>query len=100
VTQDPKEATTRVGARLDVDGVTARATHRRAASPTPGRQPDSAYFTDDVNLFRVVRWLRRPSEPPLAEVENCRSLESVLLAPDDLARLAVRFVSSSPGRSA
>jgi hypothetical protein len=60
------------------------------------RQRDALYFTDEVNLYRVARWPRRPSELPLAEVENCRSLERVLLAPDDLARLSVRLVSSLP----
>jgi len=75
--------------------ITEQAPRRRGASPARAELPDSRYFTDDVNLYRVVRWLRRPNEPPLAEVEDCRSLDCVLLAPDDLERLAVRFVSSA-----
>lgn len=51
------------------------------------------YFTDGVELFRVNRWLNRPVEPRLAEVENCRSLDCVLLSCDDLARLPVRLVA-------
>jgi hypothetical protein len=51
------------------------------------------YFTDGAELYRVNRWLERPSEPRLAEVENCRSLDCVLLSCDDLARLPVRMIA-------
>jgi hypothetical protein len=53
----------------------------------------AVYFTDGVDLYRVNRWLDRPTEPRLAEVENCRSLDCVLLSCDDLARLSVRLVA-------
>jgi hypothetical protein len=52
----------------------------------------AVYFTDGVDLYRVVRWLARPHQPRLAEVENCRSLDTTLLSCDDLASLAVRLV--------
>jgi hypothetical protein len=54
-----------------------------------------AYFTDDLDLYRVVRWLRRPSEPALAEVENCRTLACELVSPEDLNRLCVRVISTT-----
>jgi hypothetical protein len=53
----------------------------------------TVYFTDGVELFRVNRWIDRPVEPQLAEVENCRSLDCVLLSRNDLARLPVRLVA-------
>jgi hypothetical protein len=68
---------------------------RGSARPVLVTTPPVGYFTDDVDLYRVVRWLRRPTEPPLAEVENCRSLACELLGPEDLARLYVRVVSSA-----
>jgi hypothetical protein len=55
-------------------------------------EPRPVYFTDGTNLYRVVRWLDRPAEPRLAEVENCRSLDRVLLTSKDLARIARRVV--------
>jgi hypothetical protein len=71
----------------------ARRGAARRVAPAPVQV---GYFTDEVNLYRVVAWLRRPGEPPLAEVENCRSLTRDLLAPEDLARLSVRLVPT-PG---
>lgn len=74
------------------------AARRQPPRPTVAEQcQDDAkrravYFTDGVDLYRVVRWLARPNQPRLAEVENCRSLETTLLSCDDLAGLAVRLV--------
>jgi hypothetical protein len=53
------------------------------------------YFTDGVNLYRLVCWLRRPAAPHLAELEDCRSLDCTLVSSDDLARLALRAVPVS-----
>jgi hypothetical protein len=49
------------------------------------------YFTDGVSLYRLVGWIIRPSEAPLAELEDCRSLDTVMLERDDL--LALRPVA-------
>jgi hypothetical protein len=74
--------------------ITQRA-RRGAARPVAPTTAQVGYFTDDVNLYCVIRWLRRLGEPPLVEVENCRSLARELLATEDLARLSVRVISSS-----
>jgi hypothetical protein len=55
------------------------------------------YFTDGVNLFRLVGWLSRPCEPPLAELEDCSSLYSDLLERDDLDELALHPVAFGAG---
>ncbi|HWH12517.1 MAG TPA: hypothetical protein VG165_15440 [Solirubrobacteraceae bacterium] len=66
---------------------------RFAAQWRDDAQTQAIYFTDGVELFCVNRWLNRPVEPCLAEVENCRSLDRVLITRDDLARLPVRLVA-------
>ncbi len=50
------------------------------------------YFTDGVNLYRLVCWLRRPAEPHLAELEDCRSLDCTLVSSEEMASLALRPV--------
>jgi hypothetical protein len=76
-----------LGTRRDRARLAATLQWRESADQPP------IYFTDGVELYRVVRWLDRPAEPRLAEVENCHSLDSVLLSCDDLARLSVRLVT-------
>jgi hypothetical protein len=89
---NPKEASmtehpTKPDARI---GDLARYPAETAAS----RHPATHAGQDQAPcLYLLVRWLRRPNERPLAEVENCRSLERVLLSPEDLARLSVRVIS-------
>ena len=47
------------------------------------------YFTDGVNLYRLVGWLERPDRPPLVELEDCRSLSTTLLEREELEALAL-----------
>lgn len=69
---------------------------RRSAGAPPLPRADG-YLTDGRNLYRFVCWLNRPVKPRLAELENCRSLESVLVSSEDLARLGLRPVSAGGG---
>jgi len=51
-----------------------------------------AYFTDGVNLYRLVGWLERRTEPLLAEIEDCRTLDCALLERAVLVALGLRPV--------
>jgi hypothetical protein len=51
-----------------------------------------AYFTDGFTLFRLGGWLSRPTQPALAELEDCRTLHCVLLERDELIGLRLRPV--------
>jgi len=50
------------------------------------------YFTDGASLYRVAGWLSRPGEEPLAELEDCHTLNSVLLERAALMALALQPV--------
>jgi len=52
-----------------------------------------SFFTDGVNLYRIAGWLSRPSVPPLAELEDCRSLHCTLMEREVLVSLALRPVA-------
>ncbi len=73
------------------EGARERAARPIAAADAPAATP--RYFTDGVNLYRIVCWLRRPVEPHFAELEDCRSLDCTLVSSEDLVRLALRPVS-------
>jgi hypothetical protein len=72
-------------------------------SPAPVEEPPSAavcdpyvadrYFTDGVKLYRLAGWVTRPGEATLAELEDCHSLRSTLLARDDLLALSLDTVA-------
>jgi hypothetical protein len=55
------------------------------------------YFTDGVHLYRLVCWLNRPVGPRLAELEDCRSLDCMIVTSDDLVRLPLRPVLVAAG---
>ncbi len=49
------------------------------------------YFTDGVNLFRSLGTIDRASSPTVG-LENCRSLDVVLIPVDELRRRRLRPV--------
>jgi len=77
---------------------TSTAPHR-TARPAPAVAPQldqpylpGRYFTNGAALYRIVGWLHRPSEPPLAQVEDCATLHLALLTREELAMMALRPV--------
>lgn len=69
----------------------------RLRRPHPGRLDSylpHAYFTDGVNLYRFVGWIDRSVNAMFAELEDCRSLDIVLVSVEDLARSVLRPVST------
>ena len=50
------------------------------------------YLTDGINLYRVVDALRGSRGRPVVGVEDCRSLELILLPADELRELRLRPV--------
>lgn len=61
------------------------------------RNPAQRYFTDGVRLYRLVCWVSRSVNAKLAALEDCRSLEIVLIRGEDLARGALRPVLPATG---
>jgi len=64
----------------------------KASCPRPEPHPAHRYFTDGVNLYRFVGWVNRSVSAMLAELEDCRSLEVVVVSAEDLARSTLRPV--------
>ncbi len=62
---------------------------RRSAPPPRGGH---RYVTDGVNLYRVVCWLSRPVGSRMVELEDCRSLDCVLVTHEDLTAGGLRPV--------
>jgi len=56
------------------------------------RHPAGRYFTDGTNLYRIAAWLARPVGPDLAEIEECHSLDRILIRSDDLLCLELAHV--------
>lgn len=50
------------------------------------------YLTDGINLYRVVDALRGSRGHPVVGVEDCRSLELILLPADEFRALRLRLV--------
>jgi hypothetical protein len=50
------------------------------------------YFTDGVKLYRFVGWVHRSVSGMLAEFEDCRSLDVLLVNIDSLGRTGLRPV--------
>jgi hypothetical protein len=71
---------------------------RSSARDTPpavrvGAEREAArYLTDGTNLYRVVDALRSPRGRPVVGIEDCRSLELILLPADELRALRLRPV--------
>ena len=54
--------------------------------------PAGCYFTDGMSLYRIAGWLSRPIGPDLVEIEDCVSLDRILVGGEDLKRLRLRAV--------
>jgi hypothetical protein len=70
---------------------------RRAPRPTPP-EPSRAtrrYFTNGGDLYRFIEWVARSKESMVAAVEDCRSLEILLVSAEQLRTW--REVSSATG---
>jgi hypothetical protein len=63
----------------------------RDASPAR-RAGAERYVTDGINLYRVVHGLRGPRGRGVVGVEDCRSLELMLLPADEFRALKLRPV--------
>jgi hypothetical protein len=51
------------------------------------------YFTDRRNLYRLVGWLIRSRGAGLAALEDCRTLDIVLVSSNDLDARSLRPVA-------
>ena len=71
-----------------------RSSAREAPPAVPvGTEGETArYLTDGTNLYRVVDGLRGSPGHAVVGVEDCRSLELVLLPADELRALRLRPV--------
>lgn len=72
----------------------AKRTSPRDAPPAVrvGAEREARYLTDGINLYRVVDALRGTRGQPVVGVEDCRSLELILLPVDELRALRLRPV--------
>jgi hypothetical protein len=70
----------------------------RHSTPSGRAGPKSAerYFTDGINLYRFLGWVDRSDDPRLAAVEDCRSLELLLVSGHCLDRPGLRLVPDGP----
>jgi hypothetical protein len=68
-----------------------RPTRRAAADPTTASLKVGDYVTDQRALYWVVQILTS-CRPHAAILEDCRTLEVLVLTPRDLSRLALRVV--------
>ena len=48
------------------------------------RHDARSYFTDDGRLYRFLAWVGRSRKSMVAAVEDCRSLEILLITREDL----------------
>ena len=82
-----------IAADLRIRSRTAPRTH----VPRSDSGPPHCYFTDGVNLYRFVGWVNRSVNAMLAELEDCRSLDVLLVSAEDLGRSTLRPISCSSG---
>jgi hypothetical protein len=66
---------------------------RRSARPEPSKAT-RRYFTDGGRLYRFIDWVVRSRESMLAVVEDCGSLEILIVRAEHLD--AWREVASAP----
>jgi hypothetical protein len=66
---------------------------RRSTRPDPSRAT-RGYFTDGGRLYRFIDWMVRSRQSMLAVVEDCESLEILVVRAEDLN--AWREVASAP----
>ncbi|HEY2161569.1 MAG TPA: hypothetical protein VGH24_09705 [Solirubrobacteraceae bacterium] len=71
-------------------------TSRQPARARRAQQSVERYFTDGINLYRFLGWVDRSDDPSLAAVEDCRSLELLLVSGHCLNRPGVRLVPDRP----
>jgi hypothetical protein len=58
-----------------------------------------SYLTDGVTLYRFEGWVDRSPDARFAELEDCRSLDIVLVSAEELARSVLRPVAIAVARS-
>jgi hypothetical protein len=68
--------------KMRKDGDSGRST-ARTTLPEPSRTTRS-YFTDGGRLYRLIVWIDRSKESMLAAVEDCRTLEILLVSAEQL----------------
>ena len=68
-----------------------RLSPRSSQHAARSRQSAGRYFTDGINLYRFVGWVDRP-DSGLAAVEDCRSLELLLVSGQCMNRPGLRLV--------
>jgi hypothetical protein len=84
-----EQATTR--ARIGRQVGNGATSHAKAHQDFSGTH---SYLTDGVDLYRFVDWVHRPLSA-FAELEDCRSLDIVLVSTEHLARSALRPVAAA-----
>lgn len=70
--------------------------NRPVTSASAALNPRVRYLTDGVNLYRVVDWGTGSMHTMLAELEDCRSLELLVVSAEDLIRAALAPVMVQP----
>lgn len=90
-------AAARRGAEVIVRAIKKRAANEAPAPPIEVDAP-AGYLTDGVNLYRFIGWVGRSMQTALVELEDCRSLEVVLVRAEELGRARLRPVFAPPSR--
>jgi hypothetical protein len=67
-------------------------TRRSAARDAPSGPEADRYLTDGINLYRVVDALRAAPGRVIVGVEDCHSLELILVRAEELRALGLRPV--------
>jgi hypothetical protein len=68
---------------------------RDAISGVPAERRDDRYFTDGVNLYRIVTALGNSSGDAVIGLEDCRSFEVVLVTAEEFRGLRLRPVRAA-----
>lgn len=58
--------------------------HRPRTGMPDERDPTPHYLTDGTNLYRFVGWVSRSVETKFGELEDCRSLNILLVSAQEL----------------
>jgi hypothetical protein len=68
---------------------------RDAVSAVPAERRDGRYFTDGVNLYRMVDAPRKSSGHAVVGLEDCRSFDVILLTARKFRALRLRPVRAA-----